>query len=165
MSAQSHLWSRRALSAFALLTLTALVGASLVSTAADAKSKRPINTIGSPGVAIKGFDPVAYFTVGKPTKGKRAHEVTYKGAKWRFASAENKAKFEANPAKYEPAYGGYCAYGVAQGYLVKIEGNAWAIRNGRLYLNYDRGIQRRWSKAPARYVKTANAKWPRLIRK
>ncbi|MEO1694843.1 MAG: YHS domain-containing (seleno)protein, partial [Pseudomonadota bacterium] len=125
-------------------------------------AKPQINTIGSPGVAIKGFDPVAYFTVGKPTKGSREFTSKHKGATWRFASAENKALFDANPAKYEPAYGGYCAYGVAQGALVKIEGNAWAIRGGKLYLNYNRSVQARWSKRPAAYIKTANAKYPSL---
>ena len=147
------------------------MGAVLVAGAAatqipstEAKAAKPlINQIGSKGTAIKGFDPVAYFTVGKPTKGSSEHTSKYKGATWKFASAENKSLFDENPEKYVPAYGGYCAYGVAQGYLVKIEGNAWAIRGGKLYLNYDRGVQKRWSKKPGSYIKTANTKWPKLI--
>ncbi|MEL7303380.1 MAG: YHS domain-containing (seleno)protein [Pseudomonadota bacterium] len=132
--------------------------------ATQAKAGKPlINQIGSKGVAIKGFDPVAYFTVGKPTKGTSEHTSEYKGATWKFASAENKALFDGNPEKYAPAYGGYCAYGVAQGALVKIEGNAWAIRNGKLYLNYNRSVQNRWAKKPASFIKTANTKWPKLI--
>ncbi len=145
---------------------TGLVTTFVMPGADPALAAKPrINTIGSPGVAIKGFDPVAYFTVGKPTKGSKEHELTHKGAKWRFASAENKALFEANPAKYEPAYGGYCAYGVAQGSLVKIEGNSWAIRNGKLYLNYNRSVQKRWARSPASYIKQANRKFSRLLKK
>ena len=145
---------------FAALATVAAAGLGVgVSSTVSAKSAKPeINTIGSPGIAIKGFDPVAYFTVGKPTKGSAEFEVEHKGAKWRFASAENKALFEADPAKYEPAYGGYCAYGVAKGYLVKIEGDAWAIRDGKLFLNYDRGVQKKWSKNPGGYISTANTK-------
>ena len=150
-----------ALAALALAILTALSVGGLVPTA-TAASKGPINTIGSPGVAIKGFDPVAYFTAGKPTKGTSEHTFDYKGATWRFASAENKALFEADPEKYVPAYGGYCAYGLAQGYLVKIEGNAWSIRDGKLYLNYDKGVQAKWEKRPASYISTADKKWTSL---
>lgn len=157
-------WIARITSAFALMGLVTLMGAGLLASA-DAKGLGQINTIGSPGIAIKGYDPVAYFTVGKPTKGKAAFETSYKGVKWRFASEENKKLFEANPAKYEPAYGGFCAYGVSKGYKVKIEGNAWAIRDGKLYLNYDRSVNRTWSKSPARYIKRANAKWPGLVSK
>ena len=72
--------------------------------------------------------------------------------------------FAANPARYVPAYG-YCAYGVAQGCLVQIEPNVWAIRNGKLYLNYDHSVQRTWSKNPARCIATADKKWPRLVGK
>lgn len=149
-----------------LLMLVAVMGAGMMSSEVQADAKGAINTLESDGnVAIKGFDPVAYFTEGKPTKGSADHSVEYKGATWHFASAENKALFEADPAKYEPAYGGYCAYGVAQGYLVKIEGDAWAIRDGKLYLNYDKGVQSTWAKAPASYVDTANAKWTKLAPK
>ena len=147
--------------ACALAILTALSVGGLM-TGANAGSKGAINTIGSAGIAIKGFDPVAYFTAGKATKGSAEHTVKHKGATWRFASAENKALFEADPAKYEPAYGGYCAYGLAQGYLVKIEGNAWTIKDGKLYLNYDKGVQRKWEKRPASYIKTADQKWSKL---
>ncbi len=147
--------------ALALLTMLAFVVTPMPMQAAG-KSK--INTIGSPGVAIKGYDPVAYFVDGAPRKGKAEFTVEHEGVRWRFASAENKAKFEADPAKYKPVYGGYCAYGVAQGYLVKIEPDAWTIREGKLYLNYDKSIQRRWEKRPDSYISKANTRWPKLIR-
>ena len=122
-----------------------------------------VNTLGTDGVAIRGYDPVAYFTEGAPKEGKPGFSVEYKDATWQFASAANKALFEADPEKYVPAYGGYCAYGVAQGYLVKIEPDAWAIRDGRLYLNYDQSIQKSWSEKPAEYIAEADMKWPELI--
>lgn len=134
------------------------------------QSRKPpanaVNTLDSPsGAAIKGYDPVAYFTAGKPTRGNAAHTVSYNGARWLFASAENKALFEKDPQKYVPAYGGYCAYGVSQGYLVKIEPEAWAIRNGRLYLNYDTTVQKQWSQKPAEYIGLADKNWPSLIQR
>ncbi len=145
--------------------LLAAVSVFLVLASAPATAKSPINTIGSPGIAIKGYDPVAYFEQGGPRKGLAKFSVMHKGVSWRFSSAENKAKFEADPTKYEPAYGGYCAYGVAQGYLVKIEANAWKIRDGKLYLNYDKSVQRLWDKKPAAYIERANAKFGKLISK
>ena len=121
------------------------------------------NVIDSPsGAVIKGYDPVAYFVDGRPRKGSEDFTVEYGGARWLFASAANKAKFKAEPDKYVPAYGGYCAYGVAQGYLVKIEPDAWSIKNGKLFLNYDSSVQEEWQKDWQAFVDSANAKWPRL---
>ncbi len=123
-----------------------------------------INTIGSPGLAIKGYDPVAYFEQGGPRAGLAKFTVQHSGVRWQFSSAANKAKFEQNPGKYMPAYGGYCAYGVAQGYLVKIEPDAWSIRGGKLYLNYSQSVQRTWSKSPDDYIRKADVRWPKLIK-
>lgn len=129
------------------------------------EAKGIVNTLGTNGIAIKGYDPVAYFTERAPREGKPDYTVEYKGAKWLFVSEKNKALFEANPERYEPAYGGYCAYGVAQNYLVKIEPEAWAIRNDQLYLNYDLDTQKRWSETPDSYIEQANEKWPELTAK
>ncbi len=152
------------------VVLAALIAMGAVATiqfAPEAKSaQNPINTLDSAnGAAIKGYDPVAYFTEGAPRKGNPEFAAEHGGAKWHFASAENKTLFEADPAKYTPVYGGYCAYGVAQGYLVKIEPDAWAIRDGKLYLNYDRSVQKTWAKKPDQYIKEANQKWSGLIAK
>ncbi len=149
-----------------LAVLAIIVSAALtLSSVGAADAKSPINTIATPGVAIKGYDPVAYFEQGGPRQGQARYALTHKGVTWRFSSAANKAKFAADPAKYEPAYGGYCAYGVARGYLVKIEPDAWTIIDGKLYLNYDRSVQRRWEKKTAAYIRQANAKFPRLIKR
>jgi YHS domain-containing protein len=131
--------------------------------AAGAETPRPVNTIGSPeGLAIRGYDPVAYFRDGGPRQGKPEFSVRHGGATWRFASAEHKALFEADPERYLPAYGGFCAYGTSRGYLVKIEPEAWSIVDGKLYLNYDLGVRETWAGRTKTYIARAEGNWPRL---
>jgi YHS domain-containing protein len=140
--------------------------ASLSGIAARADTGRPVNTLGAAdGVAIRGYDPVAYFRNGGPRLGKPEFSVQHGGATWRFASAEHKALFEADPERYLPAYGGFCAYGTSRGYLVKIEPEAWSIVNGRLYLNYDPGVRKTWLRDTNGYIERASANWPRLTAK
>lgn len=135
----------------------------LVVTPGRAASRRPVNTLGSPdGVAIRGYDPVAYFRQGGPVLGKTEFSVSHGGAVWRFANAENKAAFEADPERYLPAYGGFCAYGTSRGYLVRIEPEAWSIVGGRLYLNYDLSVRKTWLGKPGTYIARADASWPGL---
>jgi len=148
-----------------------LAGAGLVVAAfaiggAEADTSRPVNTLGSPdGVAIRGYDPVAYFRGGGPRPGKPEFSVSHGGATWRFASAEHKALFEADPERYLPAYGGFCAYGTSRGYLVKIEPEAWSIIDGRLYLNYDLGVRETWLGDTRKFIARADGNWPRLTTK
>src|SRR5688500_4350821 len=115
------------------------------------------------GAAIRGYDPVAYFTEGKPVKGKAEFSHQWKGATWRFASAANRERFAAAPEKYAPQYGGYCAYGVASGYAVKTEPDAWSVVEGKLYLNYDRNVQAIWVKDTPGYIRKADANWPKAL--
>lgn len=146
-----------------LLALAALACiAPLAAPAQDAQ--QPVNTLGGPvdNVAIRGYDPVAYFRHGGPRQGKPEFAAQHDGATWWFASAEDKALFEADPEKYMPAFGGFCAYGTSRGYLVKIEPEAWSIVDGRLYLNYDLGVRDTWQKDPKGYIGQANANWPKL---
>ena len=113
--------------------------------------------------AIRGYDPVAYFTQGRPVKGSPVFTHRWNGATWRFASAENRDRFAAAPQTYAPQYGGYCAYGVAGGYAVKIEPDAWSVVDGKLYLNYDRRVQADWQKDVPGYVRKADANWPGVL--
>jgi YHS domain-containing protein len=106
--------------------------------------------------AIKGYDPVAYFTKGKPVKGLNSNRFEWKGALWHFETAENKALFAQNPEKYAPQYGGYCAYGWTKGYAAKTEPDAWTIVDGILYLNYDKSIQSKWEKNIPNNIQQAN---------
>ncbi len=151
--------------AAALVLIAAVLSCGINGRVLAGDGKGRINTIGSKGVAIQGYDPVAYFTAGRPVKGQAQHSVKHSGATWHFASGENKALFQANPEKYVPAYGGYCAYGVSKGGLYKIEPDAWSIRDGRLFLNYDRKVQATWSKAADGYIQAADRKWPGLAAK
>ena len=135
----------------------------------------PINTYGAGGsfftdpprtdVAIKGYDTVAYFTESKAVKGSDQFQTTWKEAKWKFASKANLDAFKANPEKFAPQYGGYCAYGVAQGYLVKIEPEEFKVIDGKLYLNYDEDVSKKWKKDTAGYIKTANKNFPEALNK
>lgn len=123
----------------------------------------PVNTLGSTeGVAIRGFDPVAYVREGVPRLGLAEHSVIRDEAVWRFASAENKALFAADPLRYLPAFGGFCAYGTSRGYLVKIEPEAWSIVAGKLYLNYDLATRTTWLGDTRSYIARADRLWPTL---
>lgn len=115
------------------------------------------------GVAIRGYDPVAYHTDARPVAGNKDYQTTYQGAVWYFASAEHLARFQAEPARYAPQYGGYCAYAVSQGKTARIDPDAWAIVDGKLYLNYSAAIQKKWEKDRAAYIIAADAHWPKLL--
>ncbi|MCH9809298.1 MAG: YHS domain-containing protein [Alphaproteobacteria bacterium] len=117
------------------------------------------------GVAVGGYDPVAYFTAGKPVKGKSTLTHEYQGATWRFSSEQNLAAFKSEPAKYAPQYGGYCAWAVSQGYTAKGDPNAWKVVNGKLYLNYNRSVQRTWQRNAKGNIKKADANWPTVLKK
>ena len=115
--------------------------------------------------AIRGHDPVAYFDGKGPVKGSKQFGHPWRGATWYFASAENRDKFAAEPERYAPRYGGYCAYAVAQGYTADIDPSAWSIEDGRLYLNYSRGVRERWRKDIPGYVRKADENWPAVLQR
>ena len=107
----------------------------------------------------------AYFTDGKPVPGKDAYRHEWMGAKWKFANQAHLDLFKADPAKYAPQFGGYCAYGVASGYLVKIEPDQWSIVDGKLYLNYDAGVSAKWQQDRAGFIRKADATFGTLLAK
>lgn len=115
------------------------------------------------GVAVGGYDPVAYFTEGRPRRGDPSISLTHDGAEWHFASIDNRAAFMADPARYAPQFGGYCAYAVAEGYTAKGEPDVWDIVDGKLYLNYSRGVQRTWKRDVPGYVASGEKNWPGLL--
>ncbi|HEX6692723.1 MAG TPA: YHS domain-containing (seleno)protein [Burkholderiales bacterium] len=115
------------------------------------------------GGAIQGYDPVAYFTEGRPVEGSRQFTYQWNGATWRFSSAANRDRFAQAPEKYAPQYGGYCAYGVANGYAVKVDPQAWSVVDGKLYLNYSPAVQADWKKDVPGYIRRANAHWPKVL--
>lgn len=127
--------------------------------------KAPVWTSFGSNVAIRGYDPVAYFTAGKPVEGSAQFKVTYQGAEFRFASAANRDAFAANPARYAPQFGGYCAWAVSQGYTAGIDPQAWAIVGGKLYLNYNKDVQARWQQNTAANIAAGNRNWPTVLKK
>lgn len=140
---------------------TALFVIALSPLTAEGQQVPQVNTDGA-GVAILGYDPVAYFTDAKAVPGKPEFTARHDGATWRFATAAHRDAFVADPARYAPQYGGYCAYGVAGNYKVKIDPDAWRIEDGKLYLNYDLSVQRRWYSDIPGYIARATRNWAGL---
>jgi hypothetical protein len=114
--------------------------------------------------AIRGYDPVAYHTQGKPVRGLATITTQWNGATWRFATIANRKRFIADPARYAPVYGGYCAYGTSQGYKVSTDPAAFSVVDGRLYLNYSKPVQFTWRLDRAVYIQQADRNWPALER-
>jgi hypothetical protein len=145
----------------AYMAAAVLFTAALILTVATAGADTIYN-VDWKGVAIKGYDAVAYFTEGKPVKGTSDHELAWRGAKWRFASSSSLEIFRADPDKYAPRYGGYCAYGVAVGGLYNIKPEAWSIVDGVLYLNKNLQVRETWRQDIRGYIEKADANWPGL---
>jgi YHS domain-containing protein len=114
------------------------------------------------GLAIQGFDPVAYFIQDKAIVGSAEFTANHAGATYRFVSAQNLEAFLLEPEKYIPAYGGYCAYGMAQGYKAPVEPDKFTIFGGRLYLNFNGAVQNTWRKDIDGYIQRAEASWKEI---
>jgi YHS domain-containing protein len=117
------------------------------------------------GVAIQGYDPVSFFADGKPVKGKPEFSTHHDGALYYFASKEHRDLFNADPVKYEPAFGGYCAYGVSRNKLVEIDVDAFQIVNDRLLLQYSKGVREDFNKDKKGNLARADGNWPALVEK
>jgi YHS domain-containing protein len=115
------------------------------------------------GVAIRGADPVAYFTQGRAVIGNAKYEHQWKGAIWRFSSDQNRRLFAQNPGRYAPQYGGYCAQAVSEGNLAKTDPEAWKIVNGKLYLNYDKTVQAQWLQDVPGHIAKADRNWDSVL--
>lgn len=160
------------MTSFKRLFLAATLAIANLAAANVAFAAEPINTLEkkgffgykASGIAIRGYDTVAYFTQGAPVEGSTSFTSDWEGATWRFSSTEHKDLFEADPTKYAPQYGGYCAYGIAQDDLVKIEPENWSILDGKLYLNYNDKIQGLWDQDVPGFIATADAKFEALLK-
>ena len=118
----------------------------------------PVN-VDTNGIALQGHDPVAFFTDGTPVEGSDQITAEYEGATYHFATAENQGAFTADPAKYAPQYGGYCAYGLARGSKAPVEIDKFSIVDGKLYLNFNGNIQSQWEKDIKGFVAKADKNW------
>lgn len=116
-------------------------------------------------VAIHGYDAVAYFKEKMPVKGTNEFQYEWMGATWMFANAENRDAFVKAPHQYAPQYGGYCAYGMSRGYAVPTDPDAWSVVDGKLYLNFNRDVQKKWNQSIPEYIKLADQNWPKIPKK
>lgn len=150
-------------------TLSSLAAALLISTFAlgsrPALALDPVNKTFLSGEAIHGYDPVAYFNQGRPVEGKDELSFHWQGATWLFATAADRDAFIAAPAKYAPQFGGYCAWAVSQNDTADIDPTAWKIVNGKLYLNYDKDIQKKWEANQAANIAAGEKNWPALLKR
>jgi YHS domain-containing protein len=129
-----------------------------------AQTKTLLN-LDNTGVAIRGYDPVAFFTDHKPVKGDPKFLIKHDGAIYFFASKEHQALFKENPAQYQPEFGGYCAFGVSRNKLVEIDVDAFQIVDGKLLLQYSKGVRDDFNQAAKGNLAKADANWPGLVAK
>jgi hypothetical protein len=145
------------------LALVALSLGVLPATVLAANKPAPAINAASDGLAAGGFDVTAYFTDGKPVRGNAKHELMLRGATWRFASTESKARFQANPWVYAPQFGGYCAWAVSQGYLASGDPEQWKIVDGKLYLNFNARAKELWEADQQAAIERGHANWPTVL--
>jgi len=117
------------------------------------------------GLALRGYDPVAYFTSGQAVQGDPRYSLVWNGAKWLFSSAEDLEKFKAGPENYAPQFGGYCSFAVSKGYTANGDPNAWKIVNGKLYLNYSQEVKQMWEQDQDERIKQGEKNWPEFKHK
>ncbi len=123
----------------------------------------PIYTGYFSSTALDGYDAVAYFTEGLPTKGSSEFETEWRGATWRFSSREHQEAFQADPERYAPQYGGYCAYAIANGVTAPGDPQVWRIVDEKLFLNVNESVGALWAKDIPGYIAQADKSWPLLI--
>lgn len=143
--------------------LSALLG--LVLAGSVSAAEKSLVNIDKTGLALQGYDPVAFLTIKAPLKGKPEFSSTYHGARYQFHSAKNKAAFEKEPKKFEPAFGGYCAFGVSKGKLVEVDVEAFQIVDDRLLLQYSPGVRDQFNQDPKGNLAKAESQWPSLVEK
>lgn len=156
------------------LILTALIlssavllagcGSNAITGGKSAEKVAPVNK-GSDNLAIKGYDAVAYFNDGRAVRGAEEFSLEYEGAMWLFTSQSNRDLFAQEPQKYAPQYGGYCSWAVGHGYTAPGDPEAWKVVDGKLYLNYNQDVKKKWEQEAASLITEGNKNWPDLIKK
>jgi hypothetical protein len=131
--------------------------------AVPAFAAEPIHAKG--GLALSGYDAVAYFTESRATKGAPEFEHEWGGVRWRFASASHRDAFAGSPEKYAPQYGGYCAYAASRNYTAPTDPEAWKVVDGKLYLNYDKSVRALWEKELPEAIRRGDRNWPGVLTK
>lgn len=149
---------RRLALAIMTASITMIGAIPQLAMAYDENSTSSVN-VDAKGVGLKGFDPVAYFTAGSPTMGKSSIAAAHDGVTYYFASIENRDKFKADPAKYAPQYGGFCSMGVALEKKLDGDPQAWRVVDGKLYLNVNKDVQKKWLEDVPGNLKKAEMNW------
>ena len=144
------------------MKLRSALALALAATLLPLSAKTLLNTTWT-GSAVKGYDPVAYFTDNKAVEGKSDFQTQLNGSTYYFASKEHKDLFDANPDNYLPQFGGYCAYGISLGKTVNIDPNAFQIIDGKLFLQYSKDILDKFNQDPTGNLQKAEANWPKLV--
>ena len=142
----------------ALFTVTTLALSALANAGVDTETDKN-------GVILAGYDAVAYFTQNAAVEGSSEFTAVHNDAIYRFSSAKNRDLFTANPSKYEPQYGGFCAYGTAAGYKVDGDPKVWNVVDGKLYLNINKSVDRAWDRKQSFYIKKADKSWTKIRNK
>jgi YHS domain-containing protein len=140
------------------LVLFCLLLLSPLANAAD-----PISTSWTNNLAVSGYDSVAYQTQSKAIQGNPSYEYEWQGATWRFSSADNLALFKADPDKYAPQFGGYCAWAVAQGKTASSDPTQFSVVDGKLYLNYSKSVQKKWLANRDEFIMQGHQNWPDVL--
>jgi len=142
---------------FSTLATAALAFAACSKSGGVAK----VNTT-TDGVAVRGYDPVAYFVAGNAVTGDPKLEYAWNGAKWLFSNQENLDKFKTDPEKFAPQFGGYCAYAVSHGHTADGDPQAWKVVDGKLYLNYSPDVKQMWEKEQDKFIIDGQKNWKEL---
>lgn len=148
---------------FLLIGLFIGIGVALAA-CSTSESGLGVNT-GSDGLALRGFDAVAYFAVDNAVKGDPKFEYVWNGAKWLFSSEDNMRKFQANPETYAPQFGGYCSFAVSEGYTAEADPEAWKVVDGKLYLNYNKQVREKWEGSQSDRIEKGKANWQSFKKK
>lgn len=146
--------------AAAVLSIALAFGALGVESALAAE---PPVFVDRDGLAIRGYDPVGYFEEARPVRGLEQWNIQWRGAVWRFSSQEHLDAFRADPERYAPEYGGFCAYAMSLGRRAAIDPEAWDVVDGRLFLNYSLGVRRDWLKNRDERIERADRNWAQMI--
>ena len=145
-----------------MLAVIGLAAAVPASTSALAKPA-PEENAEADGLAARGYDVTAYFIEGRPVRGKVSYQTSYGGVTWHFVSAQNLAKFQADPAAFAPQFGGYCAWAVSQGYIAPGDPEQWKVVDGKLYLNFNARAKELWEADQADAIVRGHANWPAVL--
>ena len=129
-----------------------------------AEGVEPVNR-SSEGLALRGYDAVAYFSEGAAVEGRAEFAHQWNGARWLFKSAENRDAFAREPEAYAPQYGGYCSYAVAHGYTADADPQAWKVVGGKLYLNYNADVRLLWEQGIPGFLQKSEQNWPQFLKR